>query len=146
MPVWYPSDFQYTSLLHKTAILDVILLVCSCPRVLVCAILCLTAMLDFGSPHFFIHFEYYLLSGLRNYVFLCRLAAKWNLTQFYRFLAAILDFGRHFESFYSHIWYIILVELPSLHKMSSFQNIIFISRNSTNLPCFGGHLGFWRPF
>ena len=68
-------------------------------------------MLDFGSPHFFIHFGYDLLSELRSYEFLCRLAVKfyflnkilhifkhfWNLTQFYRFrrpswiLAAILN-------------------------------------------------------
>ena len=32
-------------------------------------ILCLTTMIDFGSPDFFIHFGYYLLSELRNYVF-----------------------------------------------------------------------------
>ena len=63
-----------------------------------------------------IHFGYNLLSELRKYVFLCRLAVKCyflnkilyifihfrNLKRFYRFLAAILDFGSHFESFYSH--------------------------------------------
>ena len=56
------------------------------------------------SPSF-IHFGYNLLSELRKYVFLCRLAVKcyflnkilyifihfWNLTQFYCFSAAILD-------------------------------------------------------
>ena len=56
------------------------------------------------SPSF-IHFGYKRLSELRKYVFLCRLAVKcyflnkilyifihfWNLTQFYCFLAAILD-------------------------------------------------------
>ena len=59
----------------------------------------------FWQSHPFIHFAYNLLSERRNYVFLCRLAVKcyflnkllysfihfWNLTQFYRFLAAILD-------------------------------------------------------
>ena len=56
------------------------------------------------SPSF-IHFGYNLLSELIKNVFLCRLAVKcyflneilyifihfWNLTQFYRFSAAILD-------------------------------------------------------
>ena len=56
------------------------------------------------SPSF-IHFGYNLLSELRKYVFVCRLAVKWfflnkilyifihfwNHTQFYRFSAAILD-------------------------------------------------------
>ena len=67
------------------------------------------------SPSF-IHFGYNLLSELRNYVFLCRLAVKcyflnkilyifihfWNFTQFYRFSAAILDLAAILNLYYSH--------------------------------------------
>ena len=67
------------------------------------------------SPSF-IYFGYTLLSELRKYVFLCRLAVNgyflnkilyilihvWNLTQFYRFSAAILDLEAILNLFYSH--------------------------------------------
>ena len=62
-------------------------------------------MLGFGSPLPLFILGIIFLSELRNYVFLRRLAVKcyflnkimyifihfWNLTQFYRFSAAILD-------------------------------------------------------
>ena len=64
----------------------------------------------------FIHFGYNLLSELRKYVFLCRLAVKCNVLNkilyiFIHFLESYtilsffgghLGFGSHFESFYSH--------------------------------------------
>ena len=70
----------------------------------------------FWQPPSFIHFGHNLLSELRKYVFLCRLAVKcyflnkilyifihfWNLTPFHRFSAAILDLAAILNFFYSH--------------------------------------------
>ena len=104
--------FQYTFLLHKNAILHVILFCMQLPTNASLAFFgfimyypLLDGHVGFWKSPSFIHFVYSLLSELRKYAFLCILAVKcyflnkllyifihfWNFTQFYRFSAAILD-------------------------------------------------------
>ena len=145
MPVWYQSDFNIHPCLTK--IPSNIHPVCmQLPKNASLAFFgfimhypLLEGHVGFWQSLSFTHFGYNLLPELRKYVFLCRLAIKcyflnkilyifihsWILTQFYRFSVANLDLAAILNLFTVKMVHFI-VQLSSLHKMSPFQNIIFI--------------------